>query len=96
MPVPCFAVSKNLIFFWIFVIYPDRKNNAYIFFGFMSCSFLEYWRVGRDTGEASSEYGEHFLCNTYKTLAIQHPQKEEQVSEHRKMTKRIYVSFGRG
>lgn len=33
----------------------------------------------RDTGEASSEYSEHFLCNTYKTLAIQHPQKEEQV-----------------
>lgn len=35
----------------------------------------------RDTGKATSEYGEHFLCNTYKTLAVQHPQKEEQVSK---------------
>lgn len=34
--------------------------------------------IFRDAGESSSEYGEHFLCNTYKTLAVQHPQKEEQ------------------
>eukprot|EP00903_Cladosiphon_okamuranus_P008645 g8289.t1 len=47
--------------------------------GMRACLFYETGReVDKDTGEASSEYSEHFLCNTYKTLAIQHPQKEEQ------------------
>ncbi|CAM9306949.1 unnamed protein product, partial [Ectocarpus sp. 4 AP-2014] len=47
--------------------------------GMRACLFYDAGRdVDRDTGEASSEYNEHFLCNTYKTLAIQHPQKEEQ------------------
>lgn len=48
----------------------------------VSCSALTPAPLARrDTGEATSEYGEHFLCNTYKTLAVQHPQKEEQVSK---------------
>lgn len=50
----------------------------------------------RDAGEATSEYGEHFLCNTYKTLAIQHPQKEEQVSDQLEHPLGIRCSFGGG
>ncbi|CAN0343330.1 unnamed protein product, partial [Pylaiella littoralis] len=47
--------------------------------GMRACLFYDTGsEVDKDTGETSSEYGEHFLCNTYKTLAIQHPQKEEQ------------------